>query len=469
MQLLFLVTASFLVSCSSGNNNNKQTSLPAKDSVVQKEQLKGGEVITMTVQSDASQHYHLYLPANYSTSKKYPVIVAFDAHGDGSLPVTKYKEIAEKYGYILAGSDNSKNGLSWNESATIANNLFTDLRARLSIDNQRFYLLGFSGGARIANGITILDGSIAGVICCGAAAPAINSPKPRSNYFFMGVVGTGDFNYPELRKYDMVDLAGYPIKHALITFDGKHEWPDASVMQQAVWWMELNQMRKDPAYKNEEQIQAELKPLLAEIEKNKKEKKEYENYLLSKKIINFYETLTDIGSVYKLWTALQSSPSVDKALKKQESLLQDEEKLKAFYVKSFQDQNENWWKNEISSLQKKMKNDADPDIAHEYQRILDYLSLVCYMQTNGALNQHQLAAADYFDHLYQLVDPANSEAYYFEAQIQQIKGNKEAAIAALGTSIEKGFKDKARLQNDTTFQAIQASPEFQAKLNSIKN
>jgi lactate dehydrogenase-like 2-hydroxyacid dehydrogenase len=38
------------------------------------------------------------------------------------------KELAEKYGYILAGSYNSKNGTSWEESQVILEKLLTDLQ-----------------------------------------------------------------------------------------------------------------------------------------------------------------------------------------------------------------------------------------------------------------------------------------------------------------------------------------------------
>ena len=34
--------------------------------------------------------------------------LCFDAHGKGLLPVELYKDEAEKYGYIVVGSNNSK-------------------------------------------------------------------------------------------------------------------------------------------------------------------------------------------------------------------------------------------------------------------------------------------------------------------------------------------------------------------------
>ena len=199
----FLFSIALLQSCSSGTEKNKPTvTTPATDSIIPKEKFPVGQILEkVTCQSDPSQSYAMYLPSTYTTDKTFPIIYAFDAHGTGKLPVSKYKALAEKYGYIIVGSNNSKNGLSWDDSQKMANTLFDDVQKRVSINTARINLLGFSGGARVANGLTISNGGIAGVICCGAAAPAASSKDPRSSYTFLGIAGNQDFNYIEMRKY----------------------------------------------------------------------------------------------------------------------------------------------------------------------------------------------------------------------------------------------------------------------------
>src|ERR1043165_9117236 len=59
---------------------------------------------------DATQSYALYLPAAYTPARKYPVLYFFDPGARGAVPVERFKEAAEKYGYILVGSNNSRNG-----------------------------------------------------------------------------------------------------------------------------------------------------------------------------------------------------------------------------------------------------------------------------------------------------------------------------------------------------------------------
>ena len=60
---------------------------------------------------DTSQSYEVYLPSGYPAQKKWPVIFVFDPHGNGKLAVEHFKEAAEMFGYVVLGSNNSRNGL----------------------------------------------------------------------------------------------------------------------------------------------------------------------------------------------------------------------------------------------------------------------------------------------------------------------------------------------------------------------
>src|ERR1700761_2790973 len=99
--------------------------------------------------ADASQSYALYIPVR-GDMQPLPVVYFFDSHGVGSLPLRKYKTLADTYGFILVGSNNSKNGNDWTATETIWNRLFEDTRKRLKIDEHRIYTCGFSGGAKVA-------------------------------------------------------------------------------------------------------------------------------------------------------------------------------------------------------------------------------------------------------------------------------------------------------------------------------
>ncbi len=104
-------------STSKESNESKDFSVTPKRSGAYIKPLKKGVVIDSVICSDdSSQIYAIYLPSKYDTSKKWPVIYFFDPHGVGNLPVILYKDLAEKYGFIIAGTYNSKNGTPFETS-----------------------------------------------------------------------------------------------------------------------------------------------------------------------------------------------------------------------------------------------------------------------------------------------------------------------------------------------------------------
>ena len=116
----------------------------------QAEELPPGRIIERVVcKNSPDQTYALYLPSNYSPSRTWPLIAAFDPGARGTAPVQSFKDAAERYGYIVCGSNNSRNG-PMARSTDAANAMFGDLTARFAIDDKRVYLSGFSGGARVA-------------------------------------------------------------------------------------------------------------------------------------------------------------------------------------------------------------------------------------------------------------------------------------------------------------------------------
>lgn len=456
-----------LFSCSSDAEKKTETGTHETVTETIKENFALGQVIDkITCKADTSQSYALYLPSDYRFDKLYPVLYAFDPHGTGKIPVSNYKELAEKYHYIIAGSNNSKNGTSWEEIQKIANQLFADVQGRFHVNAQRIYSLGFSGGARIANALAMNNGSITGVICCGAAAPAAVSPNPRNNYFFMGISGNEDFNYIEIKKYDKVDLAGHTIKHGLLIFDGKHEWPPLATMDEAFWWMELNEKRRN-SQKNDSLVNKNVQQARVELQTYLDKKQMMSAYDCCRKTINFYEGLADLSFFYNTYQTLQSNKEIDVTLQKEEAAWAQEESLKKKYMEAVQSNDANWWKKDIAAVNAKIKT-AQKNEALIYKRVLSFLSLMMYMQTTQFMNQKNTAAADHFSKLYLLVDPTNSEAHYLAAELNAIQGNRADAIKFLNSAVKNGYTDKARLENDQAFAQLNKEAEFQKVVGDIK-
>jgi predicted esterase len=188
------------------------------------------------------QTYALYLPSNYTPGKKWPVVYAFDPAARGNQPVELMKDAAERYGYVVVGSNNSRNG-SWKVQGEAAQAMLEDTHARLSLDEHRVYLAGFSGGARVASQIAQNCKCAAGVLLNGAGFSTGRPPSRDAVFAVFAAVGTLDFNYPEVTHLDeTLEATGFP--HFLRYFDGPHQWAPKPVMEEALAWLRLIAMKQ---------------------------------------------------------------------------------------------------------------------------------------------------------------------------------------------------------------------------------
>src|SRR5512147_3072463 len=74
-------------------------------------ELRAGQVVaSIKCVAKPEQSYALYVPAAYSAQRRWPTIYVLEPAARGSLPLEVMKDAAERYGFVLAGSNNSRNG-----------------------------------------------------------------------------------------------------------------------------------------------------------------------------------------------------------------------------------------------------------------------------------------------------------------------------------------------------------------------
>lgn len=191
--------------------------------------------------ADEAQQYALYLPSAFTPDRQWPVILAFDAGGRGRRAVERYQAGAERYGYIVAGSNNSRNG-PWKRSLDAAKAMTADITTRFPIDLKRVYTAGMSGGARVALMVALhpeviaghVRPEIAGVLASSAGFPS-GEFRESVGFPVFGTAGTEDFNYHEMTHLDQVLKS----PHRVVVFEGGHTWLPAEVATEAVEWMEI--------------------------------------------------------------------------------------------------------------------------------------------------------------------------------------------------------------------------------------
>ena len=102
-------------------------------------QVSSPDQITDTVKCRESpgQSYALYMPAQYDNEKSWPVILIFDPAARGRTGVNAFIEAGRKYGFILACSNNSRNG-QFIDNFSAAAAMLRDVGERFNIDPEGF-------------------------------------------------------------------------------------------------------------------------------------------------------------------------------------------------------------------------------------------------------------------------------------------------------------------------------------------
>lgn len=456
---LFLLLAAFsFVACSSKTGKPIKTDTPFE---------KGKVIEKVSCLKDKGTNYALYLPSGYDSTNKYPVIFTFDSHADGVRPVTLFQKEAEKYRYIIVGSNNSKNGTPWATTNAIYNAMLTDVLSRFSINQNRIYTAGFSGGSRVASTIAIQNGGIAGVVGFSAGFPNLSQPIT-SKFDYLGVCGNADFNYNEMTQLDKY-LESIQFNHYFLVFDGKHEWPPQEVIPDVFYWLEFSAIKNKLANTNSALVQEFCGKYENEIENCKGKNNVFDEYLILLKIVHFLDGVASTDTYKERIAELEKMPTVKNELKSIGSDILKEQSLQEYYTKAMNTYDSKWWTEEVKRINTLIKQNTKKRESLIYKRIFSFLSIGAYTYSNNALKTNQLIQAQQFITIYTLVDPENSEAFYFQAVLYVRKNENVKAIESLEKAVSLGFKDVDRMQNDTDIVKLSSMNEYNQLFESIKS
>ena len=428
----------------------------SKSNETQAENVPTQSLITgkVTENIDNPNHtYYYYLPSNYKKSQVWPVIYCFDSHGRGILPVSSYKDLAEKHGCILIGSNKSRNGMVWEETLSHITIITEQVDSQLTINKKRIYAMGFSGGARVAVSMALYTDAVAGVIGCAAGFPQLKQ-KLSKRFDYLGIVGSYDFNYQEMLQLNQ-QLKDSEFNSHLLIFDGKHEWPDIDVMKDGFSWMDLNSIRSGRATYHDSliEISFHLETQLTDKMLNEQAHplKLYRQY---EKIVNFYKGIRNTAKVEQQLELLSNNPMMKKILAKHDDILIQESEIKGEYAKALAEQPAEWWETEAERMAKLIDSEDDYVNHCSYLRVMSHLSLVSYLQCDAAIKQNELTSALRFIDIFSYIDPNNADHAYFRGLLFAKKGQMNEALNSLNKAMELGFDDMDKLNSETLFSSI---------------
>lgn len=439
-----------------------------------------------------TQSYALYLPSNYDAKRKWPILYAFDPGARGKIPVERFKEAAEKFGWIIAGSNNSRNA-SFQTSIDAWNAMTRDTTERFSIDDARAYAAGFSGGARVAILFaTQCNDCLAGVIASGAGFPGGTAPATTMHFPLFLAAGNEDFNFAEVKSLEE-SLARAKMTYRIETFPGRHEWLPSPVAIDAIGWMELMAMKSGRRERDARFIEDWTNTKLKQAREFEDAKKAYEAYLIYLAMSSALKGLGDVAELETKLNQLRDNREVRDTIREEQQQIKKQrdlegrlagliaatDRVKLQTADAGAATNDRTGDESVDSearldallleLNKQTKGEKDTPTRRIARRVLEGQYIALFERGNGLLqNQKRYDEATRVFTLATKVAPDRPNAFYYLASAYGAKGDKKKSLKALQTAVDKGFSDAAALSGNKAFDSMRDDPQFQTIISALK-
>lgn len=188
--------------------------------------LKKGIVMdSLPVNDSIARQIMLYLPQDFDTGQKWPVLFLCDAEGDRNKKLRYLKAAADKNGYIIASSGALRDSLSLTDKILTISKTFDELKDLLPLDLDRVYTIGYDTGGQLATIVPSMLRGVNGVLSVASSPGNLDLINPKEPFDYVGVMGRGDYQYiyqlQSEAALDLLKIANYTLYHP----EG-HQWPD---------------------------------------------------------------------------------------------------------------------------------------------------------------------------------------------------------------------------------------------------
>ncbi len=464
--------------------------------------LPTGQVVdSIACLHDAGQRYAFYLPSTYHADRLWPILYAFHAGARGRVPVELFREPAERFGYVVVGSNNSRNGPQAPIVAAVEA-IWRDTHARLALDPKRIYATGMSGGTFPAALVATAHG--AGIIACGGATQPDPSTNEAPQFAWLGIAGDADFNLVPTR--DVVRaFASRGCTARFLTFDGGHSWPPKDVAARAIEWLEVVGMRDGLRPRDAALVDSYLATGVARAQEALAQG-QVGNASTEYAALGWeLRGLTDVSAIEREASRLHDTREAERERKRDARQTADEvarsqrlfallaqlerperlalpmavqaptpadvadpsEARTSFDVKATDDGLRRELLAEIGSL----KHDYDSkerDRRLRARRIIEGFHVGMQQRGRDNLTKGDPEPARIAFELCLEILPDNAGTLYELARAQAACGRRKAALAGLRRAVAKGFAGLTRLDEDPEWTALRSGEEYRAIVTQLR-
>jgi hypothetical protein len=370
-----------------------------------------------------------------------PLVVILDPKGLGKISIQKFIKSAESYKCVLVASNLVKNNYS--DFVNAIQSLVFDVKEKYPIGT-KIYLVGFSGAARMAIHMAVVR-KVNGVLVSGALALEDEIKTLNTNVY--AVFGLGDFNLHEAANF-FLNPNGYPSNLKLELTNDNHEWPSANNLNRALGLLLLSDFPKESTCIKRSPILKEYSSDCKKLVDSLIQNGDYLNANFISSNVQLLKDLPDKKYFSTVCKDLKSSPKLENQIRQIRTSMQLEFKARDAYNTAFTTNTNDWWINEVTTLNKQINIEKDKYRLFALKRIRAFLGIMCYSLTNGHLTDNNLKDAAKNLELYKLVEPQNPDMFYFTALFLLKSGKQDSIVDYLQKAINAGYVDRNKIREN---------------------
>jgi len=424
-------------------------------------------------QEEPDRSYALYLPKGYDPKNSYALVLIFEPISRATLPLEKMQQAADHFGIILACSWDTYNMNDFRDNIASAKAMWMDVATRFSVDTNRTYTSGFSGGARLASEIAIVTGTIAGHIGCGAGLRNTTHTNKTIPFSIALVIGNQDMNVMELTDLDR-KLSFTKSTHRLFIFEGGHEWPSPEVFMEVFGWLNVQAMRSKLLPHDAAFIQAQWEKDLNEAQRFINAQDYLEAQRLYERMAHDYITLRDTTHASDLANELRKNPDYKEGLQRKMRLENAEKMRQRRYVQDLRKQGstlpselEEYQKLLRPWIQEKQRQDEHilktkfQDERLMAQRLIDFAWRMSIERSMNLYASGSYREALFLALLSTVYVPEYSYPFILVAKCYAQLDSPKEALIFLERALDLGVNQPERLAEDPAFVKLYGSPKYQ--------
>nr|WP_299343602.1 alpha/beta hydrolase [Allomuricauda sp.] len=412
---------------------------------------KGAVINGLKINDSIPETYSLYLPKNFETSKKWPLLFVFVTGNQAKETIPLFVQAVEEEGYVLAIIGLSEK-VSLNDNMVKTAKTLERLAKILPLSMGRIYAGGVAAGGRYASLSPIFLKGVQGVMSADASmvnTELLNIKKP---FHYVGVVNKNNFNFTEMLNTQKV-LNRLKFPNQILLMEEEENLSYGVYFKKTLQIFTIAAMGRKWAKKDTTYIENAYREDVKKVNRLKASGKLLlaEQYL--KELFSIYGVHKNLDSLRQVQRLLRKDRTY-KALKRSEnSTFFKEALLKedyAYYldedVRTHNFNNLGWWNYQMDEINKFI---AGPNI-HEKKmgnRLMGYVNALVE-DTIDLVKSDKLVDEDSWAFLLMLktlTEPKNFDYYLELISLSAKNEDFGTSLFYLEEAFKNGFKDTKKL------------------------